>query len=87
MDSILNQEDDEIYVYCSPSKEDAVKIKKRQVTAERLAIIFNVSYSVHFHFVRICIFLNNELNCGSNGRVFTNARLTMFFSWKPRQSF
>ncbi len=39
----LNQEDDEIYVYCSASKEDAVKIRKRQVTAERLAIMFNVS--------------------------------------------
>ena len=43
MDSILNQEDDEIYVYCSASKEDAVKIRKRQVIAERLAIMFNVS--------------------------------------------
>jgi hypothetical protein len=43
MDSILNQDDDEIYVYCSASKEDAVKIRKRQVTAERLAIMFNVS--------------------------------------------
>ena len=54
MDSILNQQDDEIYVHYNASKEDAVKIKKRQVTAERLAIIFNVSYSVHFHNVRIC---------------------------------
>ena len=43
MDSILNQDDDEIYVYCSASKEDAVKIRKRQVIAERLAIMFNVS--------------------------------------------
>ncbi len=45
MDSILHQEDDEIYVYCSTSKEDAVKIRKRQfmITAERLAIMFNVS--------------------------------------------
>ena len=56
MDSILNQQDDEIYVYYNASKEDAVKIKKRQVTCERLAIIFNVSYSVHFHNVRICIY-------------------------------
>ena len=56
MDSILNQQDDEIYVYYNASKEDAVKIKKCQVTAERLAIIFNVSYSVHFHNVRICIY-------------------------------
>ena len=32
MDSILNQQDDEIYVYYNASKEDAVKTKKRQVT-------------------------------------------------------
>ena len=46
MDSILNQQDDEIYVYYNASKEDAVKINKRRVTAERLAIIFNVRYSI-----------------------------------------
>ena len=52
MDSILNQEDDEIYVYCSASKEDAVKVRKRQVTAERLAIMFNVKLISTFAYLR-----------------------------------
>ncbi|CAB3990421.1 hypothetical protein AC249_AIPGENE15203 [Paramuricea clavata] len=48
MDSILDHDDDEIFVFYNASKEDAVKIRKRQVTAERLAIMFNLESSTVF---------------------------------------
>lgn len=58
MDNILNEEDEEIFVHYNASKEDAMKIKKRQVTPERLAIIFNVSLyiSTFLNVIRTCIY-------------------------------
>lgn len=36
MDSILDHDDDEIFVFYNASKEDAVKIRKRQATCHNV---------------------------------------------------
>lgn len=58
MNIILNEsEDDEIFVYHNQTREDAVKIRKRQVTVERLSLMFNVSLP-KFTCIKYCFLIN-----------------------------
>ena len=62
MDGMLDQENDTIFVYHNPSKEDAIKIRKHHVTAKQLAIMFNVSYLPKcFHFLLDNVFVGRNL--------------------------